>query len=85
LECDILPGITRGLLMTLIEQDTDYKIREGKYTMEDLSSAEAVWITNSIKEMNSVSKINDVTYTIDHPAYQTLKKLFKDRIRYLWL
>jgi branched-subunit amino acid aminotransferase/4-amino-4-deoxychorismate lyase len=84
-ECDILPGITRDLLITLIKQDTDYKIREEKYTMDDLKGAEAVWITNSIKEMNAVSKINDVTYKNDHPAYQILKKLFKDRIRYLWL
>jgi branched-subunit amino acid aminotransferase/4-amino-4-deoxychorismate lyase len=84
-DCDILPGITRDLLINLIEQDTDFKIHEGKYTLEDLNSAEAVWITNSIKEMNSVSKINDVMYKIDHPAYQILKKLLKDRIRYLWL
>jgi branched-subunit amino acid aminotransferase/4-amino-4-deoxychorismate lyase len=69
--CDILPGITRSVLIDVCSQ-MDIEINEGAYSASDIKDASQVWICNSIKEIAWVS-------TIDGRSYPS-KTLLRDRI-----
>jgi len=75
LECGILDGITRGLVIKLAVRE-DLKIKEGEFTKEDIYSAAEVFITNTTLEVMPVSKIDDQVYAVGiitkllHKAYR---------------
>jgi len=78
--CDILPGVTRGIVLDLVKTHKG-KIIEGEFTLRELKSATTVWICNSIKEIALVSKIDGLTYPTDstlsrklHQDFETYKK-----------
>lgn len=75
LECGILDGITRGLVIELAMRE-DLKVKEGKFTKNDIYSAAEVFITNTSLEVMPVSKIDDQVYAVGnitkllHKAYR---------------
>lgn len=75
LECGILDGITRRLVIELAMRE-DLKIKEGEFTKEDIYSAAEVFITNTTLEVMPVSKIDDQVYAVGnitkllHKAYR---------------
>ena len=56
LSTNILPGITRELLITEIKKN-GISVEEGTYSVEDLLEAESVWLTSSTKGLAQVSEI----------------------------
>ena len=75
-ECDLLPGITRNILIELCEK-LGVKVKQGKYTADKILDAEAVWICNSVREMVPVSHIGDTKFDIQHPVFKNLKEEFE--------
>lgn len=75
--CDLLPGVTRSILITLIDQDSELQLIEGAFEPEDIYSAEAVFCTNSVMEIKSVSSVDDYSYQADHSIVEKLKDDFK--------
>ncbi|HAH51563.1 MAG TPA: hypothetical protein DCL80_10000 [Balneola sp.] len=75
--CDLLPGVTRSILIALINQDSELELIEGLFGLEDIYSAEAVFCTNSVMEMKPVSRIDDFSYKTDHSIVEKLKDDFK--------
>lgn len=75
--CDLLPGVTRSILIKLIDQDSELQLIEGAFGPEDIYSAEAVFCTNSVMEMKSVSSVDDYSYQADHSIVEKLKDDFK--------
>ncbi|OAN63693.1 hypothetical protein A8B79_14720 [Balneola sp. EhC07] len=75
--CDLLPGVTRSILITLIDQDSELQLIEGAFGLEDIYSAEAVFCTNSVMEMKSVSSVDDHLYKTEHSVFEKLKDDFK--------
>ena len=75
--CDLLPGVTRSILIKLIDQDTELRLIEGAFGPEDIYSAEAVFCTNSVMEMKSVSSVDDHLYKAEHSVFEKLKDGFK--------
>lgn len=53
---NILPGITRELLITEIKKN-GISVEEGTYSVENLLEAESVWLTSSTKGLVEVSEI----------------------------
>lgn len=76
LECGILDGITRGLIVGLALRD-GLMMKEGEFTREYLYSADEVFITNTTLEVMPVSKVDEQKYAIGnitkllHKAYRT--------------
>ncbi len=76
LECGILDGITRGLIVDLALRD-GLMMKEGEFIREDLYSADEVFITNTTLEVMPVSKVDGQKYAIGnttkllHKAYRT--------------
>ena len=76
ISCDILPGVTRGIVLDLIKTDKG-KITEGEFTLRELKSASTVWICNSIKEIALVSKIDGLAYPTNSTLSKKLRQDFK--------
>ena len=73
--CDILPGVTRSIVLELIKNEK-LEVIEGKFTYQDIKSASQVWICNSLKEIAWVSKIDDQTFPADTPLRNNLLQDF---------
>lgn len=78
--CDILPGITREIILELLARHSSIKIEEGEFGMEKIKEAKSVWICNSVKEIMPVSHIDETRFDINEPF---LKKLQADFSEYL--
>jgi len=57
LDCDILPGITREVVIDAAEK-LGIKVKEGKYRIGSLNNAEECFMTNSIAEIMPITKID---------------------------
>jgi D-alanine transaminase len=54
----ILPGITRLLLLKILRADGSLQIEEGPVTLAELRSADEVWISSSTKEIAPVVAVD---------------------------
>lgn len=79
-DCDLIPGITRDVVTTLIKEQNHWQLEEGKYSLSHLSDADAVWICNSVREILAVRKIDGSSFNIDHPVILNLQAQY-DRFR----
>lgn len=79
-ECELLPGITRAIVMDIIRRHAKWNIEEGKFTIDHLADAEAVWVCNSVREVLAVQKINEETFNIDDLLFAELKDHFHNFI-----
>ena len=74
---NILPGITRELLIKAIKNE-GIDVQEGKYTLEDLIDSESMWLTSSTKGLAEVGEvINTKTKLIQgHELFKKCKDVF---------
>jgi branched-chain amino acid aminotransferase len=78
LECGILDGITRRVVIDLALRD-GLKVKEDEFTKEDLYSAEEVFITNSTMEVMPVSKVDDQKYAVGNIT-KLLHKAYREEV-----
>lgn len=76
-ECDLLPGITRGILLDLLRDMNHVQISEGSYEPAELQAAEAAWVCNSLREIQPVARLDEVKYRESHPVIYRLKESFR--------
>ena len=79
-EEDILEGVTRKIVLGLVEKD--YKIERREVGFEELKSADEVFITASFKDVVPVIKIDDFTIG-DGKVGKTTKDLMGRFTKYL--
>ena len=74
---NILPGITRELLIKVIKNE-GIDVQEGKYSLEDLIDSESIWLTSSTKGLAEVGEvINTKTKLIQgHELFKKCKDVF---------
>lgn len=75
-ECDLLPGITRDILMRLIEQHDTWKLKTGTFELTHILDSDVVWISNSVRELLAVKAIDDRIYETDSEIFLELKQRF---------
>lgn len=75
-DCDLLPGITRSIVMELCREH-QVPIKEGRFSLRELHDAEAVFCTNSLIEMLEIEQIEDRKYQLEHPLFKQLSEAFK--------
>lgn len=76
-ECDLLPGITRNIVMGLISSMKGYHIIESEFEADHLSGADEVWITNSVRELQWVKRIENIEFKIATPFSKMLTDHFQ--------
>ncbi len=76
-DCDLLPGITRNLVMELIKESFDFVLKTSEFEVADMKQAEAVFVTNSIREIIAVESIDDLRFDVNHTAIKLIKQKFE--------
>ena len=78
LSSNILPGITRELLITKIKE-RGIEVEEGQYTIDDLINAKSIWLTSSTKGLAQVSEILDykTNLEMDNTLFIKCEEIFK--------
>ncbi len=72
-DCDILPGIMRNSLIDILTNKMSLRVNEGKYRLNELKTAESVWMTNSLREVQEISKIDEQGFETDQPFMSELR------------
>jgi branched-subunit amino acid aminotransferase/4-amino-4-deoxychorismate lyase len=72
-DCDILPGIMRNSLIDILRNKMSLKVNEGKYRLSELKTAESVWMTNSVREVQEISKIDEMVFETEQPFMSELR------------
>lgn len=75
-DCDLLPGVTRSIMMNICERLT-ISLKKGSFSLSDLQDAEAVFCTNSLIEIREVSSVDKMKFEIGHPITKKIKAGFE--------
>ena len=81
----ILPGITRLLLLNILRADGSIAVVERAVSREELGNADEVWLSSSTKEIAPVTAIDDVQVGDGQPGpvWQQAQTLFsRDKYQY---
>lgn len=78
LDNQILPGITRWLILTILHSHSDFKVQERIVTKDELLNADEVWITSATKEVGPVTQVNGKLVADSKPGkvWQQVQALF---------
>ncbi len=76
IDCDLYPGITRELCIKLLEKEPEMSVIQGRFRLENMLDADCVFLTNSIKELLPVSRINEHMFPTEHPSFVHIKEAF---------
>ncbi|TWI53203.1 aminodeoxychorismate lyase [Halalkalibacter nanhaiisediminis] len=83
IETGILDGITRQFVLTLLKQQ-GVSAQIGLYKPEELLSADAAFVTNSIQEVVPLRSCNEKQYNSEHELIASLSKEFDRYRQWLW-
>jgi branched-subunit amino acid aminotransferase/4-amino-4-deoxychorismate lyase len=75
-DCDLLPGITRQVIIGLIKQHKLLKLNEGAFELDHILDADAAWICNSGREIMPVKQIEGQSLDVNHGTITELKQRF---------
>ncbi|MEQ9619298.1 MAG: aminotransferase class IV [Deltaproteobacteria bacterium] len=81
LECGLLPGITRDILLNNIPE-LGIEVREGRYFPSDIIDSDFAFFTNSITGCSLISRINDCNISVDQRRYGDLKELLIEKLKW---
>ena len=84
-KCDILPGITRQLAINIISEWKDYSLVEGEFDLSEIKKGEAVFCTNSIREIQAIEYLDDIRFQVSHPVIVQLRVDFQKYKKYSFL
>jgi len=70
-ECGILDGITRSLVLDLAAR-SGVTVREGRFTVDDIRSASEVFLTNTTMEVMPVRRVDDREYQVGEVSVSLL-------------
>jgi 4-amino-4-deoxychorismate lyase len=80
----LLPGITRSILIDLIGELL--QIEAGEFELNDILEADAVFTTNSVREILPVKAVDEHYFDVENELINELKNRFvKFRNEYLKL
>src|SRR5210317_1637079 len=79
---NILPGITRQILITAL-QDTPYSVKEGSCAISDFNNSPCIWLTSSTKGMLPLINLNGTEYKLEehYQGYCEVEELFNSAMR----
>ena len=75
-DCDLLPGVTRSLVLDVI-QSLGISAEESAYKLSEIKSAEAAFCTNSLIEIAEVISLDESRFEANHPLTMKIKVGFE--------
>jgi 4-amino-4-deoxychorismate lyase len=79
LECGILPGVTREILINSVS-DLGVTVAEGGFTTEDIAGAEFAFLTNSLSGSLIISKFEGLNLRVKDELYESIKKRLHSKL-----
>lgn len=76
-ECDLLPGISRSIIINHLANKNDLQVVEGVFNRNNIQEAEAIFCSNSVKELYEVKSIDSREFRLEHPIFLKLHELFQ--------
>ena len=75
----LLPGITRDLVLELAAKNS-IPFRESDIPVEDLRTADEIWVTSSTREISPVIRLDEITVSngIPGPLWKRMITLYQD-------
>jgi branched-chain amino acid aminotransferase len=77
-DCDILPGVTRDVVVGLA-QDEDFAVEAGRYTVDDVRDADEAFLTNTTWELRPVASVDGIDVG-GGPMTTLLARLFDELV-----
>lgn len=74
----ILPGITRDIVLDLAADET-FPVETGRYTLDDVRSADEAFLTNTTWEIRPIERIDGLSVG-DGPITSLLSRLYDDLV-----
>ncbi len=78
-ECGILPGVIRGILIDSAGS-IGLRVEEGGYGLESMSGSRFAFLTNSLSGPVPISLLEDMEFPLDDGLYETIKDLLFERL-----
>jgi len=75
---DLLPGVTRSVVMDLAESE-GFPVEEGEYTVADVREADEAFLTNSTWEIRPVGSVDGIDVGTG-PMTKLLGRLYDERV-----
>ena len=76
-DCDLVPGITRQILIDIIRGSKNYQLERGEFPPQKLFAADVVWICNSVRELLPVRQIDDIAFSTKSTLLSDLQHRFE--------
>jgi len=82
LECGILPGVTRSIVVQ-IAREAGIEVIEDRFPLDHLLGADEAFLTSSTAELAPVRSIEETVFPSDAPGPMTRRvmELFRDHVR----
>ena len=77
-QCDLLPGITRRILLNILNNHESLSVNEGAYSLDALYEADAVWICNSVREVMPVHTVDDYSFEVNNRVLEEMISRYTD-------
>lgn len=81
LDCGVLPGITRAVLLDSASQ-LGLEAEEGRYFLRDLIGSEFAFLTNSLMGSLPVSHLDGSGFPAGHTVYEGVKRLLLKKLKW---
>jgi 4-amino-4-deoxychorismate lyase len=81
IDCGVLPGIIRGVLIERAS-DMGLQVEEGKFKMPDLTESDFAFFTNSLSGLREIAKIHDTHLPVDNRLFATIKENLFDLLKW---
>jgi D-alanine transaminase len=81
LDNQVLPGITRLMLLDMLRKDGAIPVEERVVTLQEAREADEIWFTSSTKEVGSVIELdgNPVGSGSPGPVWEVAQQIFRER------
>ncbi|SFB70178.1 branched-chain amino acid aminotransferase [Halobiforma haloterrestris] len=77
-DCDVLPGITRGIVLETAHA-AGIEVETGRYDLEDVRTADEAFLTNRTWELRPIERIDDAAIGTG-PVTERLSRAYDERV-----
>lgn len=74
--CDLIPGITRNIILQMIDEDSSWELEQGKYDLNQLWKADAAFMCNSVREILPVKQVDEKIFDTRNEFLKGLQNRF---------
>ncbi len=81
-KCGCLPGTTQDFILELDMSSLGIDVKTGAFSLDDLLTAEFIFVTNSLVGCNPVFEIDGITFVSDHEKYNMIKSMLFEKLEW---